>query len=745
MDIDNIDLVVEGQNERTILDKSKRGYLSKMKVLTAILKNHPDVFPDTLATDANGVTQKHCGPASAIYKLNLPLQPLDAARLFALVSIDQTLARKRKRVAVVEVEDGDAGPRQVRGGEEEDAGQDGAQEDEEIAAGPMEVDPMLLVNAGGPIDPRNPAKQYVTVSAQTYQNYKSALKWWHELHNDAMEKVGVIWPAEVDKAVVKAIASYKRDVGWKKRQGIMKQREGKSGYNLNGYITLCKYFLKMRPVRNRFTWGEGLFGGLFHKMSVNTIGRSDNIDDILSTNCDWENDAMKTQFGTTKADQTGETTTEWKRIFCNPFNPAVCCLFQLALYLWCSPRSSKKDCQYLFAGNAQSKRYYKILMEALKQIPDDTDLGCSKDDIGTHSNRKFAESTSASKIDGPTRTQVCLRAGQSVGTTQKSYIFQEDDGDSIVGRTVAQLKLTADEFDILPPHFGTATSELIGVPGWKAILPGYQYWPESMQRVIRNLFPILVYGYKTGAMRDLLDSDHPIYRQPIFTNAVNRRLLDDLKDKIILVHGYCDDTNMSACGVPGIIVASREIRELKSQFDRTATGYEERIDRMNEYMEEKFESLPQNIVELLLKKFQIDGVVPVGVDEIRRLINEMMSGPDGAFADMNSKLTDIRDQNASIITRLEGGNAVTPIVDAVDNNQPRTTTGIVHYWPNDQRTHRVPHGLVSTLLHIILSNHVIILQKHYAVDGFFQVIILAQCGGCGSLGIPTRVFAHISI
>ena len=52
MDIDNIDLVVEGQNERTILDKSKRGYLSKMKVLTAILKNHPDVFPDTLATDA---------------------------------------------------------------------------------------------------------------------------------------------------------------------------------------------------------------------------------------------------------------------------------------------------------------------------------------------------------------------------------------------------------------------------------------------------------------------------------------------------------------------------------------------------------------------------------------------------------------------------------------------------------------------------------------------------------------------
>ena len=43
-----INLVIEGQNERTILEKSKFGYLSKCKVMTGIIKKHPELFQDTL-------------------------------------------------------------------------------------------------------------------------------------------------------------------------------------------------------------------------------------------------------------------------------------------------------------------------------------------------------------------------------------------------------------------------------------------------------------------------------------------------------------------------------------------------------------------------------------------------------------------------------------------------------------------------------------------------------------------------
>ena len=108
----------------------------------------------------------------------------------------------------------------------------------------------------------NPAAKIATVSAQTYQNYKSALKWWHKYDNPEWGKVGYPWPGDVDDAINIQIASYKRDVGLKKRAGYMKQKEGKSPYNLIGYVEHSKFFMKMRPINNKYTWMEGIFASL---------------------------------------------------------------------------------------------------------------------------------------------------------------------------------------------------------------------------------------------------------------------------------------------------------------------------------------------------------------------------------------------------------------------------------------------------------------------------------------------------
>mgnify|MGYP003386686588 FL=1 len=53
-------------------------------------------------------------------------------------------------------------------------------------------------------------------------------------------------------------------------------------------------------------------------------------------------------------------------------------------------------------------RYYKILTAAVTMVPMDVDIGCPRDDIGTHSHRKFIESRCAGMIDGPTHTQVYI-------------------------------------------------------------------------------------------------------------------------------------------------------------------------------------------------------------------------------------------------------------------------------------------------------------------------------------------------
>jgi len=535
----------------------------------------------------------------------------------------------------------------------------------------------------------NPAKNKVTVSSQTYQNYKSALKWWHEFESPDMEKIGKPWPREVDVALKKAIATYKRDVGDKKRRGVMKQKEGKSPFSLNGYIVLCKHFMAMKPQRNATTWNEGLFASLFTKLSVNTISRSDNIDDLLLEHISWENDALTLLFSTTKADQTGATTSEMKRLYANPFTPSVCVVLDLAVYTWCKHKGNKGEAVHLFNGDDQNKRYYNILVDAVRKIPEHIDLGCDRNDIGTHSNRKFAESTSVSKIDGPSRTQVCLRAGQGVGRTQDCYMFSEQDGDSLVGRTVAQLKLNADEFDILCPHFGTNTLNELHDIGWNNILRGYEYYPTSFQRVVPYLLANLVYHWFKGNLQQLYDVCHPLFAQALFTEPT---LINSLRDKVIIVHAYCDDTRMNAEGIPGIIMISREIRNFRTRYDTTCDLYDQRINELKGQINSVHQELPQTIVDLLLQRFQINGAIPISITEIRSLINEMLSSQ---YQTITHSLATITAQQSSMIQRIENGglNNNQSVNPSNGDSQARMTAGNLFRWIGiDELFHRVPHG-----------------------------------------------------
>ena len=164
--------------------------------------NGDNVRELALELDQHGNAIEHTGTARGVYRLNLPMLPATAKRLFAAISVDTSLPKKRRR-------------------EREDVGQ-------EVAMNDMEENVHRL----------NPASNLQTVFAQTYQNYKSALKWWHKHHDPvAKGKVASEWLAAVEKQINQQIASYKRDVGLKKRRGIMRQKKGKSAYNLTGYMS----------------------------------------------------------------------------------------------------------------------------------------------------------------------------------------------------------------------------------------------------------------------------------------------------------------------------------------------------------------------------------------------------------------------------------------------------------------------------------------------------------------------------
>ena len=444
------------------------------------------------------------------------------------------------------------------------------------------------------------------------------------------------------------------------------------------------FFSQLKPSGHQRTWLEGVFAQLFTKLSVNTIGRSDNIDDLKLTDIDWENDAFTIAFSNTKSDVAGETTSDKKRLYANPFLPETCVHLGLAVYTWVKAWTNTR---YLFDGQGQNNRYYRQLLVAMKSIPEHIDIGCKREDIGTHSNRKFAESTSVSKIDGPDRTQVCLRAGQSVGRTQDCYMFAEDDGDSLVGRTVAQLKYTADEFDVLPPHFSNETLETLNNYGWNRILPSFPTFPPSFQRVIPRLFATLVYHHHKGHLLRILDPGHPLFSSPVFTT--HNDLIASLRNKVLIGHGYCPYTHMSAQGVPGFIIVSREVRDLKAMFQQQCKLDEERFANVSQKIEELVRTLPQHVVDVLMEKVRIDGAQPVTLDSIRGLVLELLQTP---MDQLSSQI-----QALSLMTTNHGntrnGELLTGNEDPL-NTHERRSGATVFLWPGSDTMHRVPCGFI---------------------------------------------------
>jgi len=603
IDVRVLDGIARGQRIRTVKTNSHSTYLSKMRVMSRILWSIEETRATIFHLEDDGQPKEHTGDARGVYKLRLPISAITAQRLFAAISIDPTLARKKKRKA-----------NDDESSEEED----------------MELEGVHNVEPTDPVpDVINPGQNIVTCRSQTYQNFKSALKWWHQHHNEIdHDKIGCEWPADVEQVLKQQVQSYKRDVGEKKRSGVMTIKEGKLPYNITGYITICKFFSRMKPEGHRTFWMSGVVAQLFTKLSVSTIGRSDNIGDISLKAIDWENDAMTLSFANTKSDIEGEDTTDRKRLYANPFQPETCVILGLAIYTWVKSRTHENNA-FLFDGENQHKRYGLLLQKALKEIPEGIDLGCKREDIGTHSNRKFAESTSISKPDGPKWHQVCLRAGQSVGRTQDSYMYAEIDGDSLVGRTVAQLRFSADEFDCLPPRFSNEVLAGIQTHGWTKLLPSINLYPQSFQRVIPKLLASIIFHYFNDGLKRIIDDNHPLYRTPLFTLPENITLMTELKDKVLLGHYHCPSTSMSAQGVPGFIVVQRELRDLRDEYRRTCRLNEEQYKQLSDELNEVSNGLPQRIVNLLLENIQINGTQPLTMQSIRNLVTELMENENG--------------------------------------------------------------------------------------------------------------------
>ena len=111
-----LDTVAQGQQTRTVLAETQEIYISKCRVMTHILNDIVDIRADALELDLNGKPLEHIGQAQRVFIMKLPMSADHAKKLFAAISIDPSLPRKRRRRNIPEdppADDNDDGIKQV--------------------------------------------------------------------------------------------------------------------------------------------------------------------------------------------------------------------------------------------------------------------------------------------------------------------------------------------------------------------------------------------------------------------------------------------------------------------------------------------------------------------------------------------------------------------------------------------------------------------------------------------------------
>jgi len=149
-----------------------------------------------------------------------------------------------------------------------------------------------------------------------------------------------------------------------------------------------------------------------------------------------------------KGDQTGESLSMDKHVYANPLEPKICTILSLAVFFFCRKRFKRNGqikCK-LFTDDRKDRfgDLLEVILNDKSLVPDNQDLGTSKEDLGSHSNRKGAASYLCGLSVNLSAVNIFLRAGWSVGAVQDRYIFSGPGGDQIVGRANAGHDQTAE-------------------------------------------------------------------------------------------------------------------------------------------------------------------------------------------------------------------------------------------------------------------------------------------------------------
>lgn len=398
------------------------------------------------------------------------------------------------------------------------------------------------------------------------------------------------------------------------------------------YEVLCQWAVS---TGNIFVW-------VFLVLQWNLMARAANVDGISFSNF-WSNgDSVVFKYDINKCDRTGEKTSE-KHCYANPKNQFVCLFLAMGCYICIFQQRFKNSGEKLFRAQGKdrsaSSSFSKALHKLCKSIKDYVSIlgshSVRKDHFGPHGVRKGgATYATTGSMEPPPIPSILQRGEWSLGKVWDVYIKFNAIGDTYLGRCLAGLLPSNEDFNILPPHFTVgmdnkhvkeAMKQCFGV-----ILDRYG-GHCGIEGALLLFLASIVYHHEWLKGHIARGKQHPFLQIPILNDS---ELLEELLKLVTLE----PTGTMTPTGVPATIEIRNEVRAavklLHAYREDLKDLKDNMVDMVKTAMEQKFTesgNITATFVQDTVTKIVNDATGPIierMEESEKRLMSRLDEGSD---------------------------------------------------------------------------------------------------------------------
>ena len=224
-------------------------------------------------------------------------------------------------------------------------------------------------------------------------------------------------------------------------------------------------------------------------------------------------------------------------------------------------------------------------------------------------------------------------------------------------------------------------------------------------------------------------------------------LVDALEGRILTGCGRCPDTNMYATGIPSHLVVARGLEELAVIVERNNVITIANAKRQHDETISAITELPQLLKASLMENFTIEGVVPMTMSDISRLLADNTT----ALVSNLTALIDARFNDARLEPENHAAQANINVVEAIERRNE------LYFWGG--KYHMVPEGFifpstdVKTMWDLWYFGHAnyngtgqkIRPYKCFTGNGFLSDLNKQEKASCCKVGLVIKKLTELAI